>query len=104
MILSPPGGWSSLEVTGQAPPPCSHFTLTTVGEKLLCMVQLEQHQSSVGRSVECPQARYSHAATHLSGPLFVIMGGFGLADLWLCDTATKLWKMVLFLGVVLCVH
>ena len=32
------------------------------------------------------------------------MGGFGLADLWLCDTATKLWKMVLFLDVVLCVH
>ena len=32
-MSSPPGEWSSLEVTGQAPPPCSNFTLTTVGEK-----------------------------------------------------------------------
>ena len=32
-MSSPLGGWSSLEVTGQAPPQCSHFTLTTVGEK-----------------------------------------------------------------------
>ena len=32
-MSSPPGGWSSLKVTGQAPPSCSLFTLTTVGEK-----------------------------------------------------------------------
>ena len=32
-MSSPPGEWSSLKVTGQAPPPCSNFTLTTVGEK-----------------------------------------------------------------------
>ena len=32
-MSSPPGGWSSLKVTGQAPPPCSDSTLTTVGEK-----------------------------------------------------------------------
>ena len=31
------GGWSSLNVTGQAPPPCSGFTLTTVGEKRAAM-------------------------------------------------------------------
>ena len=36
-MLSPPGGWSSLKVTGQAPLPCSHFTLTTVGEKRAAM-------------------------------------------------------------------
>ena len=36
-MSSPPGGWSSLEITGQAPPPCSHFTLTTVGEKRAAM-------------------------------------------------------------------
>ena len=36
-MSSPPGGWSSLKVTGQAPPPCSHFTLTTVGEKMAAM-------------------------------------------------------------------
>ena len=33
MIYLPPGGWSSLTVTGQGPLPCSHFTLTKVGEK-----------------------------------------------------------------------
>ena len=36
-MLSPPGGWNSLKVVGQAPPPCSHFTLTTVGEKRAAM-------------------------------------------------------------------
>ena len=29
--------WSSLKFTGQAPPPCSLFTLTTVGEKRAAM-------------------------------------------------------------------
>ena len=37
MISSPPGEWSSLEVTGQAPPPSAYFTLTTVGEKRAAM-------------------------------------------------------------------
>ena len=33
MISSLPDGWSSPAVTGQAPPPCYDFTLTTVGGK-----------------------------------------------------------------------
>ena len=58
--------------------------------------------------MEFPQKRSHHAATHLSGPLFVIVGGMGqssdtLNDMWLCDTTTKLWK-VLFLVTVLSVH
>ena len=36
-MSSLPGGWSSLKVTGQVPPPCSDFTLTTVGEKRAAM-------------------------------------------------------------------
>ena len=36
-MSSPPGEWSSLKVTGQAPPPCCDFTLTTVGEKRAAM-------------------------------------------------------------------
>ena len=36
-MSSPPGGWSSFKVTGQAPPPCSDFTLTRVGEKRAAM-------------------------------------------------------------------
>ena len=37
MILSPPDEWSSPVVTGQAPPPCDEFSLTTVGEKRAAM-------------------------------------------------------------------
>ena len=67
-MSSPPGRWSSLEVTGQGPPPCSHFTLTAVGEKRAAMyggndgsnkfnhlfiVELERHSvvSVITRSV-----------------------------------------------------
>ena len=32
-----PGGWSSPDIIGQAPPPCSLFTLTAVGEKRAAM-------------------------------------------------------------------
>ena len=65
--------------------------------------------TSIDRSVKWPQTRSSHAATHLSGSLFVIVGGEDesydtLNDMWLCDTTTKLWKKVLFLVTVLSVH
>ena len=60
-----------------------------------------QSNISVSHSVEWPQERRSsHAASHLSGPLFVIVGGAGksychtLNDMWLCDTTTKLWTKV----------
>ena len=74
-------------------------------------VSLPQHWIKIGTSVysvEWPQKRTNHAATHLSGSLFVIVGGLAqsyhiLNDIWLCDTTTKLWKMVLFLVTVLCV-
>ena len=33
-MSSPPAGeWSSPNITGQPPPPCSFFTLTPVGER-----------------------------------------------------------------------
>ena len=33
-MSSPPAGeWSSPNITGQPPPPCSQFTLTPVGER-----------------------------------------------------------------------
>ena len=65
-----------------------------------------QHWSniSIGHSVEWPQERSSHSATHLSGSKFVIVGGVSLLmhrgpntllnDMWLCDTTSKLWKKV----------
>ena len=65
--------------------------------------------TSIGHPVEWPHRRSHHAATHLSGPLFVIVGGLNqsghtLNEMWLCDTTTKLWKTVLLLVTVLCVH
>ena len=65
--------------------------------------------TSFGHSVEWPLKRSHHAAIHLSGSLFVIVGGVDqytrtLYDMWLCDTTTKLWKKVLFLVTVLSVQ
>ena len=66
-------------------------------------VSSPQHWSnistSIDRSVKWPQTRSSHAATHLSGSLFVIVGGVDysyhtLNDMWLCDTTFKLWIKV----------
>ena len=37
MISSTLGEWSLPAVTGQPPPPCSHFTLTKIGEKRAAM-------------------------------------------------------------------
>ena len=35
--MLPPGRWNPLKIAGQAPPPCSDFTLTRVGEKRAAM-------------------------------------------------------------------
>ena len=89
----------------------SERTLCSIIDYFLYVCFSPQHWSnvSIGHSVEWSQKRSYHAATHLSGPLFVIVGGEGqyfdtLNDMWLCDTTTKLWKKVLFLVTVLSVH
>ena len=46
----------------------------------------------VSQSVEWPEERYAHAAAHITGPMFVMIGGYGdyigptLNGVWLCDT------------------
>ena len=43
----------------------------------------------VSQSVQWPVGRYAHAASHITGPVFVMSGGYGdaeLSDVWLCDT------------------
>ena len=50
--------------------------------------------------MEWPDRRYSHAATCVSGPLLVIMGGAMsretmTSDCWIYDFTTMLWKKVL---------
>ena len=49
--------------------------------------------------MEWPESRYGHAATCVSGPLLVIMGGaistIMTSDCWIYDFTTMLWKKVL---------
>ena len=68
-----------------------------------CVPLSLQHWSnisiSVSHSVEWPNGRFNHAASHLSGSLLAIVGGevqHGniLNDMWLCDTTLKLGKKV----------
>ena len=43
----------------------------------------------VSQSVQWPVRRSAHAASHITGPVFVISGGLGdgsLSDMWLYDT------------------
>ena len=44
----------------------------------------------VSQSVQWPVRRYGHAASHITGPVFVMSGGvhvgYTLSDMWLCDT------------------
>ena len=68
------------------------------------VLTLYQHwtkiSNSVSRSMEWPERRGGHAATCVSGPLLVIMGG-GMSketmtsDCWIYDFTTMLWKKVL---------
>ena len=51
------------------------------------------------RSLEWPEERYGHAATCVSGPLLVIMGGVDnrietISDCWIYDFTAMLWKKV----------
>ena len=46
--------------------------------------------------------RYAHAASHITGPVFVMSGGRGgstLSDVWLCDT--NQWIEVLLLHIII---
>ena len=44
----------------------------------------------VSQSVQWPVGRFAHAASHITGPVFVMSGGHGvgsiLSDMWLYDT------------------
>ena len=55
-------------------------------------------KKTVIKSVQWPKGRYSHAASHITGTVFVMIGGDGsdwsiLSDVWLCDT--NQWNKVL---------
>ena len=102
-MSSPPGGWSSLNVTGQAPLPCSDFTLTTVGEMRAAMyggsarsktfndlfiVELGRH-SVVSVFTTCIQ---NYQKLHLIKVNKILPDHFYLSEFvsGLCDTYVKL--------------
>ena len=52
-----------------------------------------QIKKPVSQSVQWPERRFAHAASHITGPVFVMSGGLGysdgyttLSDMWLYDT------------------
>ena len=51
----------------------------------------------VSKSVQWPKGRHAHAASHITGTVFVMVGGYDggsiLSDVWLCDT--NQWNKVL---------
>ena len=51
----------------------------------------------IGQSVQWPVGIFAHAISHITGPVFVMSGGFGdspLSDVWLLDTNQFLWNKV----------
>ena len=58
----------------------------------------------VSQSVQWPVGRYGHAASHITGPVFVMSGGCGdstLSGVWLCDSTNKfLWNKVTGLHII----
>ena len=58
-MSSPPGEWNSFEVTGQAPSPCSHFTLIKVGEKRAAMYGGWNGSSRLSRLLVVELGRHS---------------------------------------------
>ena len=70
----------------------------------LLALTLYQHwtkiSNTVSRSMQWPERRCAHAATCVSGPLLVILGGATnwetmTSDCWIYDFITMLWKKVL---------
>ena len=53
----------------------------------------------VSQSIQWPVGRWGHAASHITGPVFVMSGGYGggstLSDIWLYDS-TKQWIKVFY--------
>ena len=54
----------------------------------------------ISQSVQWPGRRFAYAATHITGSLFVMIGGAHgrgsvLSDMWFCDTTTNQWKKVI---------
>ena len=77
-MSSPPGEWSSLGVTGQAPPPCSFFTLTTVGEKRAAMFGGYNGSDTFSHLFIVELGRHSVVSVITCAIIFLSLVGIGL--------------------------
>uniref|UniRef100_A0A1X7TNV3 Uncharacterized protein n=1 Tax=Amphimedon queenslandica TaxID=400682 RepID=A0A1X7TNV3_AMPQE len=108
--------WISPVVTGDRPPPISHFTLTPVTNNTAVMIggyidneysdklyMISFTKTSVdilevpnpGRSVQWPEGRWGHSSvliTTSSGPHLLVVGGSPAYDVWLLDINKRKWK------------
>ena len=75
---------------------CSHHFLFLESMISLSSQNWSKIKKPVSKSVQWPEGRYAHAASHITGTVFVMIGGYDgsrLSDVWLCDT--NQWNKVL---------
>ncbi|XP_019858673.1 PREDICTED: kelch domain-containing protein 2-like, partial [Amphimedon queenslandica] len=108
--------WISPVVTGDRPPPFSHFTLTPVTNNTavmfggytdngdsnkLYMISFTKTSVDIlevpnpGGSVHWPEGRGAHSSvliTTSSGPHLLVVGGYYAYDVWLLDISKRKWK------------
>uniref|UniRef100_A0A1X7UZS2 Uncharacterized protein n=1 Tax=Amphimedon queenslandica TaxID=400682 RepID=A0A1X7UZS2_AMPQE len=115
--------WISPVVTGDRPPPISHFTLTPVTNNTsvmfggitdngwsnqLYMISFTKTSVDIlevpnpGGSVQWPKGRRGHSSvliTTSSGPHLLVVGGSPAHDVWLLDINKRKWKELINLPV-----
>ena len=81
---------------------CSHHFLFLESIISLSSQNWSKIKKPVSQSVQWPKWRYAHAASHITGPVFVMSGGRSgsLSDVWLCDCSTNQWIKVFHMNLV----
>ena len=73
---------------------------TTFCNGMYCSQNWTKIKKPDSQSIQWPVGRYAHAASHITGPVFVMSGGiddddkYTLSDMWLYDTTTNQWIKV----------
>ena len=81
---------------------CEHVCYKVIAQDESACSSSYQHwtriNKPINRSVEWPERRFYHATTCVSGPLLVIVGGYGdegtISECWIGDLTTNQWKKV----------
>jgi hypothetical protein len=107
--------WISIKSTGQCPPPCRDFTITSVNDNTIILfggvtpngrtsndifigtcssstINWEKISPSNDRSVKWPEGRRSHATTLLDEHHLLVVGGYPTSDSWIFDITRRTWE------------